>query len=126
MNDPADLLAPGQRIFVAGSVNEPTALLEHLQARALPSDLHFVQFPIAPYNREDFTRYAPAARFTTFFMTPYLKDAAPGRLHFLPMQMRRVFDFLRRDVDVALIQVARDANGRLRLGLVQHGADDDR
>jgi 4-hydroxybutyrate CoA-transferase len=112
----ADLLAPGQRIFVAGSVNEPTALLAALREAPLPAELHFVQFPIAGYNREDFTGYAPDARFTTFFMTPHLKDADPQRLHFLPMQMRRVFDYLSRGIDVALVQVARGRDGRLRLG----------
>lgn len=112
----AELLAPGQRIFVSGSVNEPTALLAAVRAERLPAGLHFVQFPIAGYNREDFTAYAPDAHFTTFFMTPHLKDADPGRLHFLPMQMRRVYDYVSREVDVALIQVVRGRDGRLRVG----------
>jgi 4-hydroxybutyrate CoA-transferase len=116
MTEIAELLEPGQHIFVAGSVNEPAALLAALRAGPLPERLHFVQFPIAGYNRQDFTAYAPDARFTTFFMTPHLKDADPTRLHFLPMQMRRVFDYLSRDIDVALIQVARGRDGRLRLG----------
>jgi 4-hydroxybutyrate CoA-transferase len=112
----ADLIAPGQRIFVAGSVNEPTALLAALREAPLPADLHFVQFPIAGYNREDFTTYAPDAHFTTFFMTGHLQDADPKRLHFLPMQMRRVFDYVSHGIDVALVQVARGRDGRLRLG----------
>jgi 4-hydroxybutyrate CoA-transferase len=116
MNELATLLRPGQRIFVGGSSNEPSGVLAELRGLALPEDLHFIQFPIAGYNREDFTAYAPDARFTTFFMTPHLRDADPRRLHFLPMQMRRVFDYLARNVDVALIQVARDADGRLRVG----------
>jgi len=112
----ADLLQPGQRIFVAGSSNEPGGLLEELRTRALPERLHFIQFPLAGYNRQDFTAYEPTAQQTTFFMTPHLKDADPARLHFLPMQMRRVYDYLSSGVDVALLQVARDAQGRLRLG----------
>ncbi len=116
MTQIAELLRPGQRIFVAGSVNEPTAVLARLKAATLPEDLHFIQFPIGGYNREDFTRYAPDARFTTFFMTPELQHADPARLHFLPMQMRRVYDYLSREVDVVLMQVARGADGRLRLG----------
>ncbi len=112
----ADLLAPGQRIFVAGSVNEPTGLLETLKGRSLPAGLHFIQFPIAGYNRWDFTAFAPQAELTTFFMTPHLKAADPVRLHFLPMQMRRVYDYLSSGVDVALVQLARGADGRLRLG----------
>ncbi len=116
MSGMAELLQPGQRVFVAGSVNEPTALLEQLKSAELPEGLRFIQFPLAPYNSEDFTRYTADARFTTFFMTPYLKDADPHRLEFVPMQMRRVFDYVRNNVDVALIQVARGADGRLRLG----------
>ena len=111
-----DLLEPGQRVFVSGSSNEPTGLLEALREQSLPSGLHFVQFPIAGYNRFDFTRFAPGAEQTTFFMTPHLRDADPDRLHFLPMQMRRVYDYLGVHVDVALVQVARGADGRLRLG----------
>jgi 4-hydroxybutyrate CoA-transferase len=112
----ADLLEPGQRIFVSGSVNEPTALLAALREAPLPAELHFVQFPIAGYNREDFTTYAPDTHFTTFFMTPHLEHADLERVHFLPMQMRRVFDYVGRDIDVALIQVARGRDGRLRIG----------
>jgi len=110
------LLEPGQRVFVAGSSNEPTGLLEALRQQPLPAGLHFIQFPIAGYNGFDFTRFAPDAEQTTFFMTPHLKNADPRRLHFLPMQMRRVYDYLRQDVDVALVQLARGADGRLRLG----------
>jgi 4-hydroxybutyrate CoA-transferase len=116
MTDPATLLRPGQRIFVAGSVNEPSGLLELLRRGPLPERLHFIQFPIAGYNRHDFTAYHPSAEFTTFFMTPQLKQADPTRLHFLPMQMRAVYDYLAQDVDVVLLQVARGADGRLRLG----------
>lgn len=106
---------PGQRVFVSGSVNEPTGLLEHLRQEALPP-LHFVQFPLAGYNRQDFTSYGPAHEHTTFFMTPDLADADPARLHFRPMHMRRVFDYVSHDIDVALLQVARGADGQLRLG----------
>jgi 4-hydroxybutyrate CoA-transferase len=116
MKDIADLLRPGMRAFVAGSSNEPTGLLEALKTSTLPSNLEFVQFPLAGYNREDFTAYATDCRFTTFFMTPHLKQADPERLQFLPMQMRRVFDFVAQHTDAALLQVARDRDGRLRLG----------
>jgi 4-hydroxybutyrate CoA-transferase len=116
MKELAALLRPGQRIFVAGSSNEPSGLLARLRAMALPERLHFIQFPIAGYNREDFTSYGPDASFTTFFMTPHLRDADASRLHFLPMQMRRVYDYLSHDVDVVLVQVAHDRAGRLRLG----------
>ena len=51
-------------------------------------------------------------------MTPALRKAVdPSRIAYLPMQMRYVFDYLRRSpLDCVLIQVARDRDGRLRLG----------
>ena len=116
MSDLASCFTAGARVFVAGSVNEPTALLQALADTPLPEGLHFIQFPLPGYNRTDFTRIAPQAHMSTFFMTPDLREAEPGRLHFLPMQMRWVYDYLASDVDVALIQVARSADGRLCLG----------
>ena len=105
----------GNRIFVAGSSNEPSALLEELAHITLPQNLHFLQFPIGGLNNVDFTSWNSSNELTTFFMTPALRNADPGRLHFLPMQMRAVYDYLAQDLDVALIQVARDAQGVLRL-----------
>ncbi len=105
MTNIASFLQPGQRIFVAGSSNEPTALLAELAATELPEGLHFIQFPLAGYNQCDFTTFADDSLFTTFFMTPHLRQADPGRLRFLPMQMRAVYDYLASDVDVVLLQV---------------------
>lgn len=116
MKELAALLRPGQRIFVAGSSNEPTGLLARLREMNLPERLEFIQFPLAGYNGEDFTAYGPDTRFTTFFMTQKLQGADPARLQFLPMHMRRVYDYLTHDVDVVLVQVARGADGRLRFG----------
>lgn len=109
-------LKPGQRIFVGGSSNEPAGLLDALRAKALPEGLHFVQFPLAGYNRADFTAWHPTFQATTMFMGANLRKADPARLHFVPMQMRAIYDYLSRDIDVALIQVARGRDGRLRLG----------
>ena len=111
-----NLFKSSQRVFVAGSSNEPTALLNELRSTDLPSNLEFVQFPLAGYNATDFTQFNDTSSLTTFFMTPSLRDADPSRLNFLPMQMRAVFDYLRQDVDVALFQVAYDQEGVLRLG----------
>ncbi len=116
MAELAELLAPGQRIFVAGSSNEPTALLEAMAQMQLPKDLHFLQFPIAGLNGVDFTTWNDSAGLTTFFMTPTLAKADVQRVHYLPMQMRAVFDYLAKDVDVCLLQVAHDRNGVLRVG----------
>lgn len=116
MSDLIKHLSAGQRIFVAGSSNEPSALLAQLAGADLPERLHFIQFPIGGYNNVDFTQFNNSSELTTFFMTPALREADPARLHFLPMQMRWVYDYLRQDVDVALLQVALDQQGELRLG----------
>ena len=112
----AQLLRSGDRVWVAGSANEPSTLLDALAEEKLPSDITFVQFPLAGYNQFDFTRFADDACMETFFMTPHLKSADPQRLKFLPMQMRAVYDYLAGNIDVVLIQAARDHQGVLRLG----------
>ena len=111
-----ELLKKNQRIFVAGSSNEPSGLLSELRTLDLPSDLEFVQFPLSGYNSVDFTQFNDSSNLTTFFMTPSLKNADSSRLHFLPMQMRAVFDYLEDNIDVAMFQVACDRDGNLRLG----------
>jgi 4-hydroxybutyrate CoA-transferase len=111
-----DVLRAGDRIWVAGSANEPTGLLQALEETSLPDGLTFIQFPLGGYNQTDFTAWSETARFETFFMTPHLKDADRARLDFLPMQMRLVYEYLKTDVDVVLIQAARDWQGQLRLG----------
>lgn len=116
MNELTALLEPSQRVFVAGSSNEPTELLEALAEETLPAGIEFIQFPLAGYNRFDFTSFSEDAVFTTFFMTPHLRDADPERLRFLPMQMRAVYDYLTEGVDVVLLQLARNAQGELCLG----------
>ena len=116
MQDLVNLLAPGQRVFVAGSSNEPTGLLQAMAELDLPERLNFIQFPIAGLNGVDFTAWNDSANLTTFFMTPTLAKADAARVHYLPMQMRAVFDYLAKDVDVCLLQVAYDRDGVLRLG----------
>lgn len=116
MQDLVNLLAPGQRVFVAGSSNEPTGLLQVMAELDLPERLNFIQFPIAGLNGVDFTAWNDSANLTTFFMTPTLAKADAPRVHYLPMQMRAVFDYLAKDVDVCLLQVAYDRDGVLRLG----------
>lgn len=107
---------PGQRVFVGGATNEPQGLLAELSTLELPHDLRFVQFPIGGLNATDFTTFNATASIETFFMTPTLARADADRVHFVPMHMRWVYDHLLRDIDVALVQVARDSNGQLRLG----------
>ena len=111
-----DVLRAGDRIWVAGSANEPTGLLQALAETSLPGGLKFIQFPLGGYNQTDFTAWTETTCFETFFMTPHLKAADPERLDFLPMQMRMVYEYLKTNVDVVLIQAAHDREGRLRLG----------
>lgn len=116
MTEPHELLQAGQRIWVAGSANEPQDLVRRLGESPLPERLTFIQFPLPGFNTTDFTAFSPTAQQEVFFMSPALRDAAPERLHFVPMQMREVFDHLSRNVDVVLMQAARAADGRLAIG----------
>lgn len=113
------VLRPGMRVFVAGSANEPQELVAGLrQAAECACGVTFLQFPLPGLNRTDFSALHPEAAMTTFFLTPALSAGyAAGRVRFLPMHLRGVFDYLRdTPLDVALVQVARDRNGELRLG----------
>ena len=116
MQDLLKLLAPDQRVFVAGSSNEPTGLLCAMAELPLPERLNMIQFPIPGLNAVDFTGWNPSTQLTTFFMTPTLAKADLARVHYLPMQMRAVFDYLSQGVDVCLLQVAYDREGVLRIG----------
>ena len=106
MQDLLNLLGAGQRIFVAGSSNEPSGLLQAMAQLRLPENLNFIQFPIPGLNAVDFTGWNSSAQLTTFFMTPTLAKADLPRVHYLPMQMRAVFDYLSNNIDVCLLQVA--------------------
>lgn len=111
------LLAPGSRIYVAGSSGEPTELLDSLvTSDEVPQSLHFLQFPLPGLNRLDFTSLDPSTEQTLFFMTQDQRSAEAARTHFVPIHMRRVIDFLTaQPPDVALIQACRDHNGELRV-----------
>ena len=101
-------LRAGQRVYVAGSSNEPTGLLNALAQCDLPENLQFIQFPLPGLNQTDFTQWNDSASVTTFFMSSALAAADAGRVHYLPMQMRTTYDYLGSNVDVYLLQVAYD------------------
>lgn len=118
--DVAGFLRPGMRVFVPGASNEPQGLLAALAGTpTCAAGVTFVQFPLPGMNRTDFTAWHPAARLESFFLSPAIRGAfEAGRVDFLPLHMRRVFDHLARGpaFDLVLLQVGRDAEGRLRHG----------
>ena len=116
MQEVLKYLHSGQRIYVAGSSNEPTGLLRDLAASALPEKLEFIQFPLPGLNQTDFTQFNDTASVTTFFMSSALAKGDAARVNYLPMQMRATYDYLATNVDVYLLQVAYDQDGRLRVG----------
>ena len=69
-------------------------------------------------NRFDFSSLHEEARLLTFFLTPDLRSGYDaGRVEYLPMHMRHIFDYLAAGpLDMALIQCTRDAQGVLRAG----------
>lgn len=107
------------RVYVAGSAGEPSALLRTLHSDPqAAANLHFVQFPLPGLNQMDFTALDEQTEQTVFFMTAALKNAAVDRLHYISIHMRRVYDYLLENpVAIALLQVARDADGDLRFAL---------
>ena len=116
MQEVTNNLRSGQRIYVAGSSNEPTGLLRDLAASELPENLEFIQFPLPGLNQTDFTQFNDTASVTTFFMSSALAKGEAARVNYLPMQMRATYDYLATNVDVYLLQVAHDQEGRLRVG----------
>ncbi len=116
MENILEYLRPGQRVYVAGSSNEPTGLLNQLAQSDLPNDLEFIQFPLPGLNQTDFTQFNNSATVTTFFMSAALAKGDISRVNYLPMQMRATYDYLSRNIDVYLLQVALDQDGNLRVG----------
>ena len=116
MQEVLKYLHSGQRIYVAGSSNEPTGLLRDLAASSLPEKLEFIQFPLPGLNQTDFTQFNDTASVTTFFMSSALAKGDAARVNYLPMQMRATYDYLATNLDVYLLQVAYDQERRLRVG----------
>lgn len=114
------LLQPGMRVFVPGASNEPQGLLEAIQARPeCAAGVTFVQFPLPGMNRVDFPGLHHEARMESFFLSPALRRSFDvGRVDFLPMHMRRIYDHVATcdRFDLVLIQVGMDASGEYRHG----------
>ena len=111
-----NLVKPGHIVYVGGTTNEPTGLLDQLENF---SGLNYIQQPIAAVNQRDLSSAGENCTQETYFMTPYLKSGlAAGRVRFIPMQMRAIHDHLsNKSIDIALLMAAKDKNGDLRFGL---------
>ena len=112
------LFKPGYRVYVGAYTNEPKGLIELLAADGQKANgVTFIQQPLF-INQIDLSSLAPHSRMTTFFMTPVLrKSLSEGRINYIPMQMRAVYDYIQEcSFDIALLQVAKDINGDLRFG----------
>jgi 4-hydroxybutyrate CoA-transferase len=69
-------------------------------------------------NQRDLSDIGKGSTQTTFFMTPFLGEGLKqGRVKFIPMHMRAIYDYIaNQPIDVALLLAARDINGNLRFG----------
>lgn len=114
------LLRPGMRVFVPGASNEPVGLLDALAERPeAAAGVTFTQFPLPGMNRTDFPGLHADARMEAFFLTQALRRSFDaGRVDFLPLHMRRVYDLVATcdRFDLVLIQVGMDAAGAFRHG----------
>lgn len=114
-----DILSPGQTVYVGGSCAEPRGVLDGIVTAELKIDgLHFIQQPLGAVNQRDLSQLTPGASQQTFFMTPFLQESLEaGRVEFVPMHMRTIFDYLSNTpIDVAILQGAKDREGKLRFG----------
>jgi 4-hydroxybutyrate CoA-transferase len=109
------LVKPGSRVYVGASTNEPHGLLNSLD---FADGLRFVQMPLAVVNKYDLSQLGKNSSEETFFMSPFLREGiAAGRVKFIPMQMRAVYDYIAtQQIDIALLLAANDINGELRYG----------
>jgi len=113
------LLSAGASVYVGGGCAEPRGLLDAIRTHCQSSSgVHYIQFPLGAVNQRDLAQLTPNATMSVFFMTPFIQDSLKeGRVNFIPMHMRTVFDYLSTTkLDVALLQAARDRNGELRYG----------
>lgn len=107
--DVAGLLKPGMTVFIAGATAEPR---EILAAFARQPDgcagVRFVSVCVPGMNGGNFADLDDRVQATAFFATPENREAvAIGRIDFIPLQYRAIFDYLEHDLDIsaAIIQL---------------------
>jgi len=110
------LIKSGHTVYVGGTTNEPVALLDQCQGI---DHVHYIQQPVAGINRRDLSALGEGCSQETYFMTPALREGvAAGRVKFIPMQMRAIYNHIAsQSIDVSLLLAAKDINGDLRYGL---------
>ena len=120
--DVAGLLRPGMTVFVAGGTAEPSGVLAALaKSGDACAGVHFVSVSLPGINDVDFSRFHPTTRSTAFFATKANRETiASGRVEFVPMHYRGIFDFLAKSpaFDMVLAQLPPPADdGAVSLGV---------
>ena len=117
----AELLKPGMTVFIASVTAEPREILAALARQGEScAGVRFVSVSIPGINSGNFTDYHEEIRATAFFATPENRKAiAAGRIDFIPMQYRAIYDYLEHelDIDIAIIQLPPVGDGDFSVGI---------
>ena len=104
-----DLLQEGMTVFIAGVTAEPTEILQALSERGdKAAGVRFIAVSVPGTNCFDFASLHPQAMTTVFFATPEnRKSVAAGKVDFIPLQYRAIYDYLENDlpIDIAIAQL---------------------
>jgi len=104
------ILKPGMTVFVQGSANEPTAILEALQNNPEASKgVHYISVMLPGVNHFNFAGLHEQATMTSFFIISEIKKSfTQGKVKFIPLHFSEIFWYLENTVsiDVAIIQVS--------------------
>ena len=107
------LFEAGDRVYVAGSSGEPQALVTSLKPGCA---LRFFQQPFGAVNTTDLSAIGQGSTLECYFMSPALADGyAKGRVRFVPMQWRALYNYLKElQFDKVLLLAGYDHAGVLR------------
>ncbi len=107
--DVTGLLKPGMTVFIAGGTAEPREILAALTAHGDKcAGVRFISVCVPGMNGGNFTDIDDRVQATAFFATPENREAvATGRIDFIPLQYRAIFDYLEHDLDIdaAILQL---------------------